>query len=507
MMCFANCPDVIPGKRFAPAHLGRVLVVGLGKSGMAAVRYCAALLGGRVASLTVSAGKRTAAAEAFVEAFAGTDIEFRFEYEEFDREFDLCIVSPGVPEVSALYQNARRASAELISELEFAWRESDATSVWVGISGTNGKTTTTSLVEHLCVTAGMRARAVGNIGEVALTCVAHEPQDVYVAELSSFQLASSVRFAPEVAVLLNITPDHLAWHGSMERYIAAKRQLLAHVDAGACAVLDCTNDVVASIADELAPQVAGRLVRVVGAEAFAAGVGTAGADVCNLAGVRDGHLDVCFDTCVDCGSIADLQIKGEHNVINALAAAAAALALGISPKHIRAGLHTFAPLEHRIEPCGVSAGVSFFNDSKATNVDATCKAFTAFAPGSVICLLGGHDKGTDLTPLVDAARKTCRAVVCYGEAKERFLAAFTEAAAGDANGANGANGAGSDDAACTILSAPGMREAARLAASIARPGDAVLLSPACSSFDEFTCFEQRGEIYKALVRAEFCCGE
>ncbi len=477
--------DLLPGKRFAPAHLGRVLVVGLGKSGMAAVRYCAGLLGGRVESLTVSAGKPNAAAEAFVESFAGSGIDFRFVYEDIQEQFDLCIVSPGIADTSALYASAKAASKELVSELEFAWRESDTAAVWVGITGTNGKTTTTSLVTHVCVSAGLKAHAVGNIGEVALTCVAENPQDVYVAEISSFQLASSSKFAPEIAILLNITPDHLYWHGSMERYIDAKRQLLAHMveetgeKSAPTAILDCTNPIVADIANELASVAPNtHLIRITEALVDAP---EAGAVACEA----DGRLTLQGACATDFGGVEDLQIKGEHNVINALAAGAACTALGISAQDIARGLASFAPLEHRVEPCGECGGVRYVNDSKGTNVDATCKAFTAFPAGKVICLLGGTDKGTDLAPLVAAARKTCKTVVCYGEAKDRFVTAFAEAPE------------------VQVLQASSMAEAARLAHDVAVPGDVVLLSPACASFDEFSGYEERGRVFKALVKTEF----
>ncbi len=486
--------DLLANKRYAPQSLGRVLVVGLGKSGQAVVKYCAPLLGSRVSALVVSAGKPTLAAKAFVAEYEGSDIDFRFEYEDIEGPFDLCIMSPGVAEISPLYASAKAASTEVVSELEFAWRESSTQSTWVAISGTNGKTTTTSLVEHICLDAGIRAHAVGNIGEVALACVAENPQDAYVAELSSFQLASSSKFSPDVAVLLGISPDHLYWHGSMERYIATKAKLFSHIgEPGArprTAILDCTNDITAGIAEEIASRAGGdRVVRIVDASTFAA---TSDEDTSNIAGSRDGNLFVCFDDAIDCGTIDDLQIKGEHNVVNALAAAAASLALGASPESARASLASFAPLEHREEPCGVANGVTYINDSKATNVDSTCKAFTAFAPGSVICLLGGHDKGTDLAPLVDAAKKTCKAVICYGEAKDRFVDAFGGLTKEDAPA----------DTLPRVLCAPGMREATRAAAQMAVAGDVVLLSPACSSFDEFSCFEERGKVFKDLVKTE-----
>ncbi len=497
--------NLIPGKKHAPENLGRVLVVGLGKSGKAAVQYCASLLGSRVKSLDVSAGKRNADAEAFVDTFAGQDIRFAFEWETFEDTYDLCIVSPGISDLSDLYKNAAAASAEMVSELEFAWRESETDSLWVAITGTNGKTTTTSLIEHICLSAGLDAHAVGNIGEVALLAVWQAPVKVYVAEISSFQLATTSLFAPDVAVLLNVTPDHLYWHGTMDRYIEAKARVLARLDAasgpegkGAIAVVDCTDEIAGRLADEFRagnPDVA--IIRMVDAEtaAKAKEAGIHGPEY--FAYEAEGHLRIRFAHAGDVCAIDDLQIKGEHNVLNALAAASASLALGISAQDVARGLVTFAPLEHRIEPCGEAGGIRFFNDSKGTNVDATLKAFTAFAPKSIICLLGGTDKGTDLTPLVEAARARCKAVVCYGDSRARFLEAFGV----DAETAKA--GEGYSFGNLDVLVADRMADATRLAVAYASPGDNVLLSPACASFDEFKGYEERGRIFKAQVRDEF----
>ena len=487
--------ELIPGKKHAPAHLGRVLVVGLGKSGKAAVEYCAVLLGDRVESLTVSAGKRNPDAEAFVASYEGSAIDFRFEYEDIRGHFDLCIVSPGVPDISGLYASAKAASDDMVSELEFAWRESDADSIWIAITDTNGKTTTTSLATHLCVSAGMRAHAVGNIGEVALTQVWKSPVDVYVAEISSFQLATTRLFAPDAAVLLNITPDHIAWHGSMERYIEAKARIFACLDDAAragkhpTAILDFTNDIVRELGESwIARGADARIIRLLAPCESADGLR-------NCAFRAEGSLWVAGEEPLRLCAADDLQIAGPHNVLNALAAAAAALAVGADPGVVARALTTFAPLEHRIEPCGASCGISFYNDSKGTNVDATLVAVGAFAPRPVVCLLGGHDKGTDLTPLVQACRAACRAVVCFGEAAARFLEAF---------------GAPADLEPGTFLEAGGIRVAAAehlkdatlLGFALAEEGDVLLLSPACSSFDEFTGYEERGRVFKDFVRDE-----
>lgn len=183
---------------------------------------------------------------------------------------------------------------------------------------------------------------------------------------------------------------------------------------------------------------------------------------------------------------ADLRIKGEHNASNALAAASACLALGLTGEQVAAGLRGFSPLEHRIEPCGAVAGVACYNDSKATNVDATLKALSAFGDARPVVLLGGDDKGTDLTELVRAARVHCKAVVCFGAAGDRFERAFADVP-------------GAAESALAVLRAAHLEDALDAALDIAQPGDVVALSPACASFDEFSCFEERGEVFKKLV--------
>ena len=481
--------QLIEGKKHAPEHLGRVLVIGLGKSGMAAVRYLAPLLGSRVDSLFVAAGARNEKAEAFAAEFQGQEVIFAFECEEFQQEYDLCIASPGISQFSDFYQNALRASGEVISESEFAWRESDARSRWICITGTNGKTTTTSLAAFILRKSGVNAQAVGNIGDVCLEAVANNNVDVYVAELSSFQLASSSLFAPIASVILNVTPDHLYWHLSFEAYRDAKYKALENLkeSSGAVAILDATDDVVRGKIREL---------RALSAE-------ERGFDYLPLgtaAGVRESMIDRCGAesaayvddddvlTIVQKGvahrfcKASELQIKGDHNISNSLAAAACALSIGCTDEQIAEGLRAFAPLEHRIEPCGSVAGVACFNDSKATNVDSTLKALEAFPAGSIVIMYGGRDKGTDLAPLVEATKKTAHAVVCFGEAGQRFYDAFM-----------------ADAGELTVTLVPWMEEALDTALSLARPGDNVVLSPACASFDEFSCFEERGEVFKRWV--------
>ena len=493
---------LIEGKKHAPANLGRVLVLGLGKSGLAAVDYLLPLLGGRVERLCVAAGaENERSLEAAARAReAGADVVFGDDAvaalaERAGGSFDLCIASPGIPEISDFFKSAQAASAELVSEVEFAWRESDAESVWVAITGTNGKTTTTSLATHLLSQAGLAAHSVGNIGDACIARVAAGDTRIYVAEVSSFQLESTRLFAPDVAVVLNITPDHIEWHGTLEAYAAAKWKNLANLASAphGVAVLCATDDAVRAKIRELRAQSAaerGFSYIPVGTKDGVSGDMRARCGSDNAAFVNaDGVLTVAVGGVEHELARADeLLIKGEHNLENALVAASCAVAVGAPDDDVAYGLLTFAPLEHRIEPCGEVAGVECYNDSKATNVDATLKAFAAFGEKRPIVLLGGHDKGTDLAPLVAAARAHAKAVVIFGEARDRFLEAFGGVSENPGEG-------------CAVLSAQHMQDALDCALSVACAGDVVVLSPACSSFDEFTCYEERGDVFKKLVAA------
>ena len=482
---------MIAGRKQAPENLGRVLVLGLGKSGKAAADYCLNLLGSRVEAVAVAAGAPNPDAEAWAEGARARGAEVIFDHEVIGGTYDVCIASPGISQFSDFYQSAGAASAEVISEVEFAWRESAADARWVAVTGTNGKTTTTALACHLLRAAGFAASAVGNIGDTCIQAVAAGDTEVYVAEVSSYQLASTRDFAPDVALVLNITPDHLAWHRTHDAYAEAKWKVLANLGAGAVAVLGACND-------EVRAKV--RALRAEGAPFTVVPVGTAagvGGDMRAACGAPNaafrgagGKLVVALDGEVsELVYVDDLQIKGAHNQENALAAAAAALALGATTTAVAEGLLSFAPLEHRIEPAGMVRGVACYNDSKATNVDATLVALAAFLPTRPIVLLGGRDKGTDLAPLVAAFEENAAAVVCFGEAADRFFAAFE------------------GSRVPRVLRAPGMEAALDTALSVAAPGDVIVLSPACASFDEFTCFEERGDVFKALVAERARAGE
>ena len=464
--------------------LGDVCVLGLGKTGEAVARWCVAHLGERVSSVTLFGGAKStegpatlALEEAGVRVVVGT--------EEVTGHYDLAVASPGIPPHSAFFKSAQAASDELIGEPELAWRVSPER--WIAITGTNGKTTTTTLTSWLlnarnddgAFASVPASECVGNIGTVAISRVDERELGEdglptwFVAELSSFQLEETVRFVPATACLLNVTPDHISWHGSMEAYAAAKERVFANFGP----------DDLAVVSDEDA------WCRAVIARLEARGI-----PVCHLnvqgdsgtphaAFVRSGCLVVRLDGCERMVFPLDgFALKGAHNAQNALAALAMTLWVGCDADDLAAGLLRFSPLEHRIEPCGELAGVHFVNDSKATNTDAVEKALTAFEPGRIVLLMGGFDKGTDLATVAAAARHRSRAVVCFGDAGPRIEEAVRAA-----------------DGGAEVLTAAHLADALEVACAAAEPGDTVLLSPACASFDEFKSFEERGRVFKQLV--------
>jgi UDP-N-acetylmuramoylalanine--D-glutamate ligase len=451
-----------------------VLVLGLGATGMACARFFGRQLAEKnIASLTVYTGTQVpdAATVAELEAAGAVVVAGSCEVEG---SYDFAVVSPGIPDTSEFYASAAAHSKELVSEPELSWRIRPCK--WLAITGTNGKTTTTSLATHILQVAGKTATAVGNIGQVCLEIAEKAGRDDWlVAELSSFQLASTAKFHPVAAALLNITPDHVAWHGDLERYAEAKKKIFANMTGKDLCVVDVDDPALLDYARELVRD--GKRVCAVSVHTMP--------DFEDAAYVSDGRLVVKLgETEHVLLPVEKLHIKGEHNVSNALAAAALTLFAGCDAALVEEGLSSFEPLEHRIEPCGQVEGVFCVNDSKATNTDAVLKALTAFDPERLVVLLGGHDKGTELEDFAAEVARGARAVVCYGEAGPRFAAAFRPHA---------------DET--EVYEAPHMVEALDAGLAIARPGDTVLLSPACSSYDEFGHFEERGEAFKAAVAA------
>jgi UDP-N-acetylmuramoylalanine--D-glutamate ligase len=376
------------------------------------------------------------------------------------------VKSPGVPKEAEIVVEARRRGIPVIGEMELGWRLVGAT--FVGITGTNGKTTTTELVAHILRTAGRTVHAVGNIGS-PLTGLADRPlgpEVTVVCECSSFQLEDTEYFAPECAVYLNLAPDHLDRHGTMAEYDRIKQRIFINQIEGDVAVLNQADPVLA----DLDPPGEASVVRFLPA----AGGGPT-VDLC----LEGGAITVDGRSLID---RSELKLIGDHNVANAMAAGAAALSLGLPAEVVAEGLRSFAGVAHRLEPVAEIGGVRFINDSKATNVEATVTALASFDSG-VRLILGGSLKGEPFEPLLDAVRPTCSGVYLIGEA----AAGLRQVLAPLERTSIPVHDCGDLDAAVTR------------AWLDAGPGETILLSPSCASFDQFRDFEDRGEHFRRFA--------
>lgn len=452
-------------------NYGDILVLGLGRSGVATARYAVALVvRGAASTVTAYDAVATPRTEQCAEELRALGVRVVLGADEVEGEYQLCVASPGIPPHDALMRSARNHAGGVISEIEFAYVESSQP--WIAVTGTNGKTTTTALVAHLLEAGGVAARTVGNIGSPAIAAIADAVDgEVLVAEVSSFQLSLTRAFHPRVAVLLNITPDHLDWHGSLEAYAADKMRVFANLQAEDLAIIDVDDPGSAAYIDAVAS--AGVPVSQVSLSRRHS-LGASVVDGVLVLETRGGEVRLCRTD--------ELQIRGDHNVSNALAAAAAAHAFGVSASDLRAGLRSFRAIEHRLEPVACVAGIEWYNDSKATNPDAVFKAVDAFGERPFVVLLGGRNKGNDFRPLAERVAASAKAAVLFGESRVELAAAFT----------------GLD---VRTIEAVSLADAIDAARSIADPGDVVVLSPACASFDEFTSYEHRGTVFKELVRA------
>jgi UDP-N-acetylmuramoylalanine--D-glutamate ligase len=348
------------------------------------------------------------------------------------------------------------------SEIELAWRFLGGR--LIGVTGSNGKTTTTSLIGHILARTGKQVIVAGNIGTPLIAVVDQSNQTTTtVAELSSFQLELIDSFRPDISVLLNLTPDHLDRHASFEEYARAKRRIFENQSEGDCAVMNADDPVASQQASGRPPVFWFSRIKRLANGAYLRGN--------QIVFRRDGEEVVLLDR-------TDIRLRGTHNLENVLAAASAAFLGGATPDEIAAGVRGFPGVEHRLEFVAEISGVSFFNDSKATNVDAAIKALEAF-PGGLFVILGGKDKGSDYAPLIPLLRDRAKLVLLIGAAAEKI--------------AHQIGGAVAFEHAQTL------DRAVRLAYERASEGDTVLLGPACASFDQFENYEHRGRAFKQLV--------
>jgi UDP-N-acetylmuramoylalanine--D-glutamate ligase len=369
------------------------------------------------------------------------------------------VKSPGVPAGAPIVIAARARGLTVIGELELAWRL--IPNEFVAVTGTNGKTTTTELLGHIHREAGRPVAVAGNVGTAVASLVGSlDPAATVVCEASSFQLEDTEAFSPEAAVLLNVSEDHLDRHGTLDAYLAAKLRAFARQGNDDVAVYPCDLEV---------EDLGGCARRICFGDGPDAELG-----------FRAGQLWWAEEPLLDAGEIA---IPGPHNRRNAMAAAAVALARGVDPDAVRAGLRSFPGVPHRLETVAESDGVEWVNDSKATNVASTQVALDSFPERGIHLILGGRAKGSGFAELRGPVGAHCAGVYLIGEATEAIAAAL--------------EGAGAPISRCGDL-----EHAVAAARAAARPGEVVLLSPACTSFDQFADFEARGERFRALARGE-----
>jgi UDP-N-acetylmuramoylalanine--D-glutamate ligase len=441
----------------------RVLVVGLGKSGVASALF----LKERGARVTVSDTKSPDQLRDEIPVLLdhGITVETGGHGERTFRGQDLIVVSPGVPVDAAPLVQARASGEPVIGEIELAAQ--NLTGPIVAITGSNGKTTTTTLAGEILAAGGLPVAVGGNIGTPAISLIAAAAKEtVFVLEISSFQLETIQTFRPKVAVILNITPDHLDRHRTFQTYVDAKARIFENQQAGDFAVLNEDDPTCRSLRDRARAEVFWFSRKQ---------------EVQNGAYVRSGKIlfrDASGQR--EIMLVSEIPLKGAHNVENVLAGVCAGVLMGCEPAKIRKAIQDFKAVEHRLEYVATIKGVEYFNDSKATNVDATIKALESF-PKNIHLILGGKDKGSDYTVLNGLLRERVKRVYTIGAAAEKIESHIKGAA--------------------EIVHAETLENAIRRAAAVAQAGDIVLLAPACASFDQFQSYNHRGRVFKEVVHS------
>jgi UDP-N-acetylmuramoylalanine--D-glutamate ligase len=444
----------------------RVLVVGLGKSGVASALFLKAH-GARVTVSDTKSGDELRN-EIPVLLDHGITVETGGHGERTFRGQDLIVVSPGVPVDAPLLAQARSMGEAVIGEIELAAQFFPGPIV--AITGSNGKTTTTTLTGEIMAAGGFPTLVGGNIGTPAISLAERaKPESVIVLEVSSFQLETIQTFRPKVAVVLNVTPDHLDRHLTFEAYVDAKARLFENQQSNDFAVLNEDDPTCVTMAARTRAQVFWFSRQK---------------EVKQGAWVRDGNIlfrDARGEQKTSQREImlvSEIPLRGAHNLENVLAAVCAGALMGCAPEKIRQAVSEFKAVEHRLEFVATIRGVDYYNDSKATNVDATIKALESF-PGNIHLILGGKDKGSDYSVLNDLLRERVKRVYTIGAAAAKIESQVKNV---------------------EVVHAETLENALRKANAVAQPGDVVLLAPACASFDQFKNYEQRGQVFKEIVR-------
>ncbi len=439
----------------------RVLVVGLGKSGVASALFLKAH-GARVTVSDTKTGDELHS-EIPVLLDHGITVETGGHGERTFRGQDLIVVSPGIPLDAPALVQARALGGSVIGEIELAAQF--LRGPIVAITGSNGKTTTTTLTGEIMTAGGFPALVGGNIGTPAIALAERAtPESVIVLEVSRFQLETIHSFRPKVAVILNVTPDHLDRHRTFEAYVDAKARILENQQSTDLAVLNADDPTCVAMAARTKAQVFWFSRRK---------------EVQQGAWVLDGNI--LFRDGAEQREImlvSEIPLKGAHNLENVLAAVCAGALMACAPEKIRQAVREFKAVEHRLEYVATIRGVDYYNDSKATNVDATIKALESF-PANIHLIVGGKDKGSDYTLLNDLLRQRGKRVYTIGAAAAKIESQIK---------------------GVEVVHADTLESALRKANAVAEPGDVVLLAPACASFDQFKNYEQRGQVFKEIVR-------
>jgi UDP-N-acetylmuramoylalanine--D-glutamate ligase len=439
----------------------RVLVVGLGRSGVASALFLKAQ-GARVTVSDVKSPEQLGE-EIPVLLDHGIAVETGGHGERTFQNQDLIVVSPGVPVDAEPLMQARRLGQPVIGEIQLA--AEFLKGEIVAITGSNGKTTTTTLIGEILAAGGLKTFVGGNIGTPAISLVERSsPDTVTVLEVSSFQLETICSFRPKIGVVLNVTPDHLDRHRTFAAYVDAKARLFENQQPEDFSVLNSDDSTCVDLAGRTRAQVFWFSRK---------------REVDQGACVRKGAVSFRrAGTQQEVMLASEIPLKGSHNLENVLAAVCAGALMGCEPGKIATAIRNFKAVEHRLEYVATVRGVEYYNDSKATNVDATIKALESF-PGNIHLILGGKDKGSDYTVLNDLLRQRVKCVYTIGAAAEKIQSQIK--------------------GSVEIVPAGTVDAAVKQAAASAQPGDVVLLAPACASFDQFQNYEHRGRVFKELV--------
>ena len=443
--------------------MARIVVLGGAESGVGAAVLA------KVKGFDVFLSDNGTIKEEYIKTLRDWNIDFEQggHSENLILNADEVVKSPGIPSTAAIVRKLADQGTHIVSEIEFASRFDSAKKIC--ITGSNGKTTTTSLIHYLLTEAGLNVGLGGNIGKSYAMQVATEKHDYYVLEISSFQLDDTYEFRPDIAIITNITPDHLdRYDHKMENYVKAKFKITRNLRPEDCFIFDSDDKITIEHLSKIVLQ-AKMLPFTQERKNLEQGAWLE--DDKFVARYEDNDTDVY---------LKELALGGKHNIYNSMAAALAAKATGIKDEVIRNSLKSFSPIEHRLEPVLSVADVMYINDSKATNVDSAWYALES-QTRPVVWIVGGKDKGNDYSILEDLVREKVKGIVCMGLDNSKIHAAF-------------------DSITSNIVDTASADEAVKAASRMAEAGDVVLLSPCCASFDLFENYEDRGRKFKEAVR-------